>query len=138
MRSVLLTMNRRELMLRLRLSLLSLRKCARMNRYELFCFLSEFIKLSSKICVAPPPAAAYGYQAQAECAKEYRHVCYKEPVLVPLVKKVQTYIAIEISSVIFKYHNMTFICALPITNLNRFYLFLPRCPSCCLTLWRSV
>jgi len=40
------------------------------------------------ICVAPPPAAAYGYETPSECAKEYRHVCYKEPVLVPLVKKV--------------------------------------------------
>merc|ERR1711862_428231 len=33
MRSVLLTMNRRELMLRLRLLLQSLRKCAKMNRF---------------------------------------------------------------------------------------------------------
>jgi len=40
------------------------------------------------ICVAPPPAAAYGYQGPAECAKEYRHVCYKEPILIPLTKKV--------------------------------------------------
>jgi len=40
------------------------------------------------ICVAPPPAAAYGYETPTECAKEYRHVCYKEPILVPLVKKV--------------------------------------------------
>jgi len=40
------------------------------------------------ICVAPPPAAAYGYESPAECAKEYRHVCYKDPVLVPLTKKV--------------------------------------------------
>ena len=50
----------------------------------------NIILFTSQICVAPPPAAAYGYDGLAECAKEYRHVCYKEPVLVPLKKKVNT------------------------------------------------
>eukprot|EP00091_Calanus_sinicus_P002048 TRINITY_DN12086_c0_g1_i1.p1 TRINITY_DN12086_c0_g1~~TRINITY_DN12086_c0_g1_i1.p1 ORF type:complete len:174 (-),score=54.30 TRINITY_DN12086_c0_g1_i1:31-552(-) len=40
------------------------------------------------ICSSPPPAAAYGYEGVAECGKEYRQVCYKEPVLVPVTKKV--------------------------------------------------
>ena len=55
-----------------------------------YCSYLNSFSFHSQICIAPPPAAAYGYQAQAECAKEYRHVCYKEPVLVPLVKKVKT------------------------------------------------
>ena len=82
-------------MLKSRLSLLDLKKSARMRRYANTENLQNILFIFLKICVAPPIAAAYGFEgppAAAECAKEYRHVCYKEPVLVPLVKKVSCFV----------------------------------------------
>ena len=45
--------------------------------------------VSVQVCAPPSPAYSPAYSAAPDCSSAVRRVCYKQPALVPVVKKVR-------------------------------------------------